>query len=81
MLHTFYSSLIPNSTSFVSVCAGGDLMDKTISEAAQILQRISNGKRMQRDWQRCCREEQKKDEPEVKKDEPNIQEIEDHFPR
>jgi hypothetical protein len=33
-------------------------MDKTISEAAQILQRISNGKRTQRDWQRCCREEQ-----------------------
>jgi hypothetical protein len=26
------------------MCAGGDLMDKTICEAAQILQRISNGK-------------------------------------
>jgi hypothetical protein len=47
MLHTFYFSLTANSASFVSVCAGGDLMDKTISEAAQILQRISNGKRMQ----------------------------------
>jgi hypothetical protein len=31
------------------MCAGGDLMNKTISEAAQILQRISNGKRTQRD--------------------------------
>jgi hypothetical protein len=41
-------------------------MDKTISEAAQILQRISNGKRTQRDWQRRCREEQNdKSNPEV----------------
>jgi hypothetical protein len=68
-------------------------MDKTISEATQILQRISNGQRTQRDWQRCCREEQndkskpkvlaeisEKDEPEVKKDEPIIQEIEDPLP-
>jgi hypothetical protein len=69
-------------------------MDKTISEAIQILQWISNGKRTQRDWQRCCREEQndkskpevlakisEKDEPEVKKDEPTIQEIEDPLPK
>jgi hypothetical protein len=47
ILHTFYFSLAPNSSCFVSVCAGGDLMDKMISETAQILQRISNGKRMQ----------------------------------
>jgi hypothetical protein len=47
MLHTFYFSLTPNSSRFVSVCAGGDIMDKTISDAAQILQRISNGQRMQ----------------------------------
>jgi hypothetical protein len=33
-------------------------MDKTISEAAQILQRIRNGQRTQRDWQRHCRGEQ-----------------------
>jgi hypothetical protein len=46
ILHTFYFSLTPNSASFVSVCAGGDIMDKTIGEAAQILQRISNEKRM-----------------------------------
>jgi hypothetical protein len=58
MLHTFYFSLTPNSSRFVSMCAGGDIMDKTISEAAQILQRISNVQRMQRDWQRRCREEQ-----------------------
>jgi hypothetical protein len=76
------------------MCAGGDVMDKTISEAAQILQRISNGQRMQRDWKTCCREEQndkskpkvlaeisEKNEPEVKKDEPTIQEIEDPLPK
>jgi hypothetical protein len=69
-------------------------MDKTISEAAQILQRISNGQITQRDWQRRCREEQndkskpkvlaeisEKGEPEVKKDEPTIREIEDPLPK
>jgi hypothetical protein len=94
MLHTFYFSLTPNLSRFVSMCAGGDIMDKTISEAAQILQRIRNGQRTQRDWQRHCREEQndkskpevvaeisEKDEPEVKKDEPTIQEIEDPLPK
>jgi hypothetical protein len=29
------------------MCAGGDIMDKTISETAQILQKISNGQRTQ----------------------------------
>jgi hypothetical protein len=94
MLHTFYFSLTPNSSRFVSMCAGGDIMDKTISEAAQILQRISNGQRMQRYLQRRCREEQndkskpkvlaeisEKDEPEVKEDELTIQEIEDPLPK
>jgi hypothetical protein len=94
MLHTFYFSLTPNLSRFVSMCAGGDIMDKTISEAAQILQRISNGQRTQRDWQRCCREEKndkskpkvlaeisEKDEPEVKEAEPTIQEIEDPLPK
>jgi hypothetical protein len=66
MLHTFYFSLTPNSSCFVSMCAGGDIMDKTISEAAQILQRISNGQRTQRDWKRRCRDEQNdKSKPKV----------------
>jgi hypothetical protein len=39
----FYFSLTPNSSRLVIMCAGGDIMEKTISEAAQILQRISNG--------------------------------------
>jgi hypothetical protein len=74
--------------------AGGDIMVKTISEAAQILQRISNGQRTQQDWRRRCWEEQndkskpkvladifEKDELEVKKDEPTIREIEDPLPK
>jgi hypothetical protein len=66
MLHTFYFSVTPNSSRFVSMCAGGDIMDKTIREVAQILQRISNGQRTQRDWQRRCREEQNdKSKPKV----------------
>jgi hypothetical protein len=94
MLHTFYFSLTPNSSRFVSMCAGGDIMDKTISEATQILQRISNGQRTQRDWQRRCREEQndkskpkvigeisEKDELEVKEHESTIQEIEYPLPK
>jgi hypothetical protein len=47
MLHTFYFSLTSNSSHSVSMCAGGDIMDKIISEAAQNLQRISNGQRTQ----------------------------------
>jgi hypothetical protein len=48
------------------MCAGGDIMDKTISEATQILQRINNGQRTQRDWQRRCPEEQNdKSKPKV----------------
>jgi hypothetical protein len=49
MLHAFYFSVTPNSSRFVSMCAGGDIMDKTVSEAAQILQRISKGQTTQRD--------------------------------
>jgi hypothetical protein len=46
------------------MCAGGDLMDKMISKAAQILQ--SNGKGTQRDCQRRCWEEQNdKSKPKV----------------
>jgi hypothetical protein len=88
MLHTFYFSVTPNSSRFVSMCASGDIMDKTIR------QRISNGQRTQRDWQSRCQEEQndkskpkvlaeisKKDEPNVKKDESTIREIEDPLPK
>jgi hypothetical protein len=32
------------------MCAGGDLMEKTLMEAAQLLQKISKAAAMWRDW-------------------------------
>jgi hypothetical protein len=36
---------------YVQMCAGGDLMEKTLMEAAQLLQKISKAVAMQRDWE------------------------------
>jgi hypothetical protein len=33
------------------MCAGGDLMEKTLTKAAQLLQKISKAAAMQRDWE------------------------------
>jgi t-SNARE complex subunit (syntaxin) len=33
------------------MCAGGNIMEKTLTEATQLLQRISEGVAMQRDWE------------------------------
>jgi hypothetical protein len=74
------------------MCAGRDLIDKTISEATQVLQSTSNVKIMQRDWKRRCQGEQTKaslrcllkfwkNEPEVKEDKPTIQEFEEPLPK
>ena len=52
--HTFYFSLTPECMQFVQMCAGGDLMEKTLTEAAQLLQKISKGAAMQRDWEKQC---------------------------
>jgi hypothetical protein len=35
----------------VQMCAGGDLMEKTLMEAAQLLQKISKAAAMRRDWE------------------------------
>jgi hypothetical protein len=35
----------------VQMCAGGDLMEKTLTEAAQLLQKISKAAAMRRDWE------------------------------
>ena len=69
-------------------------MDKTIREAAQILQRVSNGKRVQQDWERRSWEEQndkskskmlaeifEKDEAELKEEEPTTQGIKEQLPK
>jgi hypothetical protein len=41
LLHTFILSLTPSCMQRVQMCAGGDLMKKTLTEAAQLLQKIS----------------------------------------
>jgi hypothetical protein len=51
LLHTFYFSLTPECMWFVQICAGGNIMQKTLTEATQLLQRISEGVAMQRDWE------------------------------
>jgi hypothetical protein len=38
LLHTFFS-LTPSCMQHVEMCAGGDLMEKMLTEAAQLLQK------------------------------------------
>jgi hypothetical protein len=65
------------------MCAGGDLMEKTLTEAAQLLQKISKAAAMRRDWEtrlaeepeynsrnKKCAEFFKEATPEVTKEEP-----------
>jgi hypothetical protein len=65
------------------MCAGGDAMEKTLTEAAQLLQKISKAAAMRRDWEtrlaeepkynsrkKECAEFSKEATPEVTKEEP-----------
>jgi hypothetical protein len=71
------------------MCAGGDLMEKTLTEAAQLLQKVSKAAAMQRDWETRLAEEQeynsrkmkcaeisKEATPEVTKEEPITEKLE-----
>jgi hypothetical protein len=64
------------------MCAGGDLMEKTLTEAVQLLQKISKVSAMRRDWEtrlaeepehnsrmKTCAEISKEATPEVTKEE------------
>jgi hypothetical protein len=51
ILHTFFFSLTPSCMQHVQMCAGGDVMEKTLTEAAQLLQKISKAAAMRRDWE------------------------------
>jgi hypothetical protein len=75
------------------MCAGGDLMEKTLTEAAQLLQKISKGAAMQRDWEtrlagepeynsrmKKCAEFSKEATPEVTKEESILEKLkEEHI--
>jgi hypothetical protein len=57
LLHTFFFSLTPSCIQHVQMCARGDLMEKTLTEAAQPLQKISKAASMRRDWETRLAEE------------------------
>jgi hypothetical protein len=75
---------------YVQMCASGDLMEKTLMEAAQLLQKISKEAAMRRDWEtrlpgelerdsrmKTCAEISKKATPEDKKEEPIPEKLEE----
>jgi hypothetical protein len=89
LLHTFFFSLTPSCMQHVQMCAGGDLMEKTLTEAAQLLQKISKAAAMRRDWEtrlaeepeynprmNKCAEFSKEATPEVIKEEPIPEKLE-----
>jgi hypothetical protein len=70
------------------MCAGGDLMEKRLTEAAQLLQKISKAAAMRRDWEtrlaeepehdsrmKKCAEFSKEATPEVTKEEPILENL------
>jgi hypothetical protein len=72
------------------MCAGGDLMEKTLTKAAQLLQKISKAAAMRRDWEtrlaeeseynsrmKKCAEFSKEATPEVTKEEPILKKLEE----
>jgi hypothetical protein len=72
------------------MCAGGDLMEKTLTEAAQLLQKISKAAAMQRDWEtrlaggpeynsrmKKCAEFSKEATPKIAKEEPISEKLEE----
>jgi hypothetical protein len=89
LFHTFYFSLTPECMWYVQMCASGNIMEKTLTEAIKLLQRIIKGVAMQR-----VREElisggveqeihvealagiSGKETPEVKRDKANQEKIE-----
>jgi hypothetical protein len=72
------------------MCASGDLMEKTLTEAAQLLQKVSKAATMRRDWEtrlaeepeynsrkKKCAEFSKEATPEVTKEEPIAEKLEE----
>jgi hypothetical protein len=90
LLHTFFFFLTPSCMQHVQMCAGGDLMEKTLTEAAQLLQKISKAAAMRRDWETRLAEEpeynsrkkkyaefSKEATPEVTKEDPIPEKLEE----
>jgi hypothetical protein len=90
LLHTFFFSLTPSCIKHIQMCAGGDLMEKTLTKAAQLLQKISKAAAMRRGWEtrlagepehnsrmKTCAEISKEATPEVTKEEPIPEKLEE----
>jgi hypothetical protein len=90
LLHTIFFSLTPSCMQHVQMCAGEDLMEKTLTEAAQLLQKISKAAAMRRDWEtrlaeepeynsrkKKCAEFSKEATLEVTKEEPILRKLEE----
>jgi hypothetical protein len=43
LLHTFCFSLTPECMKYVQMCADGNIMENTLTEVTQLLQRLSEG--------------------------------------
>jgi hypothetical protein len=89
LLHTFFFSLTPSCMQHIQMCAGEDLMEKTLTEVAQLLQKISKVAAMRRDWEtrlageleynsrmKKCAKISKEATPEVTKEEPIPEKLE-----
>jgi hypothetical protein len=88
LLHTFLFSLTPSCMQHVEMCAGGDLIEKTLTETAQLLQKVSKAAAMRRDWEtrlaeepeynsrKKCAEFFQEATPEVTKEEPITEKLE-----
>jgi hypothetical protein len=83
LLHTFFFSLTPICMQHVQMCACGDLMEKTLTKDAKLLQKIIKAAAMRIDWEtrlagepehnsrmKTCAEISKEATAEVKKEEP-----------
>jgi hypothetical protein len=90
LLHTFFFSLTPSCMEHVQMCAGGDFIEKTLTEDAQLLKNISKEAAMRRDWEtrivgepehnsmmKTCAEISKEAIPEVTKEEPIPEKLEE----
>jgi hypothetical protein len=84
LLHTFFFSLTPSCMEYVQMCAGGDLMEKTLTEAAQLLQAMQRDRETRLSGElehdsrmKTCAEISKKAAPEDKKEEPIPEKLEE----
>jgi hypothetical protein len=92
LLHKIFFSLTPSCMQHIQMCAGGDLMEKALTEAAQLLQKISKAAAMRRDMEtrlvgepeynsrmKKCAEISKETTPEVTKEGPILEKLEEEY--